>query len=63
MAVPKRKVSKARHRKRHAHWKAGVVHTVRCKQCSRQHQPHAACPYCGYYKGREVTTPWVKTDD
>ena len=57
MAVPKRKTSKARRRKRFAHWTAAAEKTVRCKHCSQQHLPHAVCPYCGYYQGREVAKP------
>jgi large subunit ribosomal protein L32 len=57
MAVPKRKTSKARHRKRHAHWKAEATMVVRCRNCGGRHRPHAACPYCGHYKGRQVMEP------
>ena len=60
MAVPKRRTSKARARKRFAHWKVEAVKTVRCGNCNKQHQPHAVCPYCGYYHGREVTKAWGK---
>lgn len=55
MAVPKRRTSKARHRKRHAHWKLEPLKLVRCTHCGGRHRPHAVCPYCGWYGGREVT--------
>ncbi len=60
MAVPKRKTSKSRRRKRFAHWKATAVQTLRCRNCGGQHQPHVACPYCGFYKGRRVMEPRVE---
>lgn len=59
MAVPKRRTSKQRHRKRFAHWKAAAPVTVRCRHCGQQHRPHAVCPYCGYYKNRQVTEPRI----
>ena len=56
MAVPKRKVSKARVRTRKAsHTKPGVT-TKPCPECSAPHIPHRACPSCGYYRGRQVLT-------
>lgn len=55
MAVPKQKVSKARRRKRFAHWRAGnKVVTMRCRHCGNRKRPHVACPYCGYHKNRQV---------
>lgn len=57
MAVPKRKTSKARRRKRFAHWKIQAVKIVRCRNCGERHQPHVACPYCGHYHGRQVIKP------
>lgn len=54
MACPKRKVSKMKHRSRHAHWKCEVTHVIRCRNCGGKHQPHVVCPYCGHYKGREI---------
>jgi large subunit ribosomal protein L32 len=59
MAVPKAKTSKARHRKRFAHWKIDPVAVVRCRNCGEKRQPHVACPYCGHYKGRQVMEPRV----
>ncbi|MEE2877019.1 MAG: 50S ribosomal protein L32 [Candidatus Neomarinimicrobiota bacterium] len=57
MALPKRKQSKARGRKRRTHWKTKTVTISTCPQCNQQKMPHRACPNCGYYKGRPVTTP------
>ncbi len=54
MAVPKKKISKTRGRKRRTHWKASAPQVGVCPQCNQPKQPHRACPECGYYKGRPV---------
>lgn len=53
MAVPKRKVSKARGRSRVANWKATVPTLVECPQCHAKKPAHAVCPECGYYDGEK----------
>jgi large subunit ribosomal protein L32 len=54
MAVPKRKTSKARKKKRRTHWKLGDPGLTKCSQCQQLKPPHSVCPNCGYYGGREV---------
>jgi len=54
MAVPKRRMSKARRDKRRANWKLTVPGMVECPQCHEVKLPHRACPHCGYYKNRTV---------
>jgi len=54
MAVPKRKTSKARKRKRRTHWKLNTPNLIECPQCHELKRPHRVCPSCGYYKGEEV---------
>ena len=54
MALPKRRQSKARSRKRRTHYKSKAVATPRCPQCSQAKMSHRACPNCGYYRGRPV---------
>mgnify|MGYP001443610515 CR=1 FL=1 len=55
MAVPKKKTSKARSRKRYANWKRIAGPTlVECPQCHELRIPHRVCPECGHYKDREV---------
>ncbi len=61
-AVPKKKPSKTRARKRHSAWeasqiKAQSVQTVTCPKCGEQRLPHRACPHCGYYKDTLVVEP------
>ena len=59
MAVPKRKMSKARRDSRRANWKLSVPNMVECPQCHELMLPHHVCPECGYYDGKQV----VKTDE
>ena len=55
MAVPKRKVSKARRDKRRSSvWKLSTPNLVRCSNCGEYMVPHRVCGYCGFYKNREV---------
>ena len=54
MAHPKRKHSKARSRKRRTHQKVSVPLLVACNHCRRLKPAHMVCPFCGYYRGREV---------
>ncbi|HSG78154.1 MAG TPA: 50S ribosomal protein L32 [Acidimicrobiia bacterium] len=56
MAVPKKKMSRSRTRRRKATWRVAKPHTVPCPQCSAAKLPHRACPECGTYKGREILT-------
>ncbi|HIA86618.1 MAG TPA: 50S ribosomal protein L32 [Candidatus Marinimicrobia bacterium] len=54
MALPKRRQSKARGRKRRTHWKAKAPQLSTCPQCNQAKLPHRVCPNCGYYRGRPV---------
>ena len=52
MAVPKRKVSKARRNTRNANNSKLTAPTLtECKQCKAMIPPHTVCPECGYYRG------------
>jgi large subunit ribosomal protein L32 len=54
MAVPKKKQSKTRSRKRAANWKATAPTYSECPQCHQPKLPHRVCPNCGTYAGRQV---------
>ncbi len=54
MAVPKKRHSKARTRKRNANWKADAPSTVECPQCGEAKLPHRVCPECGWYNHKQV---------
>ncbi len=52
MALPKRRHSRARSRKRRTHYKMSIPGSSLCVNCGEVTYPHRACPNCGYYKGR-----------
>ncbi len=55
MAVPKRKVSKARRDKRRSSvWKLNAPGMVECPQCHEMKLAHRICDNCGYYNGKEI---------
>ena len=55
MAVPKRKVSKARRDKRRSNvWKLPLPGMVKCPKCGEYNRAHRGCSACGYYKGEEI---------
>ena len=55
MAVPKRRVSKARRDKRRSNvWKMEAPALVKCSQCGEYKRAHRVCPACGYYNGTLV---------
>jgi large subunit ribosomal protein L32 len=51
MAVPKRRTSKSKKRKRRTHYKAAVPTLSPCPKCGEARVPHRVCPNCGYYRG------------
>ncbi len=54
MAVPKKRVSKQRKRKRRTHFKAEEIATQACPRCGDPKLPHRVCPTCGYYREEAV---------
>ena len=54
MAVPKRRQSASRGRKRRSHDAITLPNVVTCPECGEPRLPHRVCPECGHYKGREV---------
>jgi len=54
MAVPKKRVSKQRKRKRRGHHKAEAAAVVACPRCGDLKLPHRVCPSCGTYRGQQV---------
>lgn len=54
MAVPKKKVSKQRKRKRRGNHRAATPGVVACSQCGDPKLPHRVCPTCGTYRGDQV---------
>ncbi len=55
MAVPKRKVSKARRDKRRSNvWKLSAPALAKCPKCGEFVMSHRVCPACGTYKGEQI---------
>ena len=57
MALPKRRHSATRGKKRRTHWKLAAPGLQDCPRCSQPKLPHRICPNCGHYKGEEVVAP------
>jgi large subunit ribosomal protein L32 len=56
MAVPKRRVSKARKLKRRAHHHLKKPSLSTCPQCHAPTMPHRVCNECGSYGGRRIVS-------
>lgn len=55
MAVPKRKVSKARRDRRRSNvWKLDMPEMVKCPKCGEYKLAHRVCKTCGTYNGKEL---------
>jgi large subunit ribosomal protein L32 len=59
MAVPKRKHSKARSRKRRSVYYNALEapQMMECPNCGDPKVMHHACQSCGHYRGRKVVEP------
>ena len=59
MAVPKKKVSKARRDKRRSNvWKLDLPGMAKCPKCGEFNLAHRVCRACGTYDGKEI----IKTE-
>ena len=55
MAVPKKKVSKARRDKRRSNvWKLELPGMSKCPNCGEYNLPHRVCKACGHYDVKEI---------
>lgn len=54
MAVPKRKLSRARRGNRRAQQSLARTQLVRCTHCGSMIRPHTICKACGHYRGRQI---------
>lgn len=54
MALPKKKMSRARSHKRRGQQKIKTSLLILCGKCRKMILPHRVCPYCGTYKGRLI---------
>lgn len=60
MALPKKRHSAARGRRRRTHWKIKKVNLTPCPQCKQMKLPHLVCKVCGFYNGKQVMEIKVK---
>ena len=63
MAVPFRKVSNTRGRKRRTHYKISENGTTTCPKCGEAVRSHRVCPSCGTYKGKTVVETKEKEEN
>lgn len=54
MALPKRRHSRSRTRKRRSHDALSAPGISKCSECGEPKMPHRICPSCGMYNGRSV---------
>jgi len=54
MAVPRKKVSRARRDNRRSHDTLPAASYAECPNCGELKRPHHVCARCGYYDDREV---------
>jgi len=54
MALPKRRHSHSRTRKRRSHDALSAPSIAKCSECGEPKMPHRLCSGCGTYKGRTV---------
>ncbi len=57
MAVPKRRHSSTRGKKRRTGWKLKTQGVSPCGHCGQPRLPHRICANCGHYGGEEVLVP------
>ncbi|MBU1148567.1 50S ribosomal protein L32 [Patescibacteria group bacterium] len=54
MALPTKKSTSSKKKKRASHFSLVAKKLAKCTNCLRMTMPHRVCPFCGYYKGKEV---------
>jgi large subunit ribosomal protein L32 len=58
MALPKRRISRARGRQRRSiNLRLSVPTLVECSNCGNRKMPHRVCPKCGFYRGKQILKP------
>jgi large subunit ribosomal protein L32 len=54
MSVPKQHHTRGRRDRRRVRFEIDSKKLVACSHCKKMAKLHEVCPYCGYYKGKEV---------
>lgn len=60
MANPTQKSTKSRTKIKRFHLRLKKPNLVPCPQCKKLIKPHHICPYCGFFKGKEILPPKEK---
>jgi large subunit ribosomal protein L32 len=60
MSVPKKRRTKSSVGRRRSHHSLLKAKLNKCPQCGKAIEPHKACSFCGYYRGREVIKIKIK---
>ncbi len=60
MSVPKKRRTKGSKNRRRSHHSLEKNTLNKCPKCSKSVMPHQACPFCGFYKDKEVAKPKTK---
>ena len=63
MAVPKKKVSRARRGNRRSHDTIILRTIVECPNCGAEKLPHQVCSSCGFYNKRKIISLTKSTED
>jgi len=61
MSVPKQRHTKGRKNRRRSNIKLSAKKLVACSECKKMIPQHAACAYCGYYKGKKIKEIKIKS--
>lgn len=54
MAVPKKKITPGRSKRKRANKNLTAAAISDCPQCGQPKRMHHVCPTCGFYRSREV---------
>lgn len=54
MSVPKQHHTKGRRDRRRVRFAIEAKNLIACSQCKKMIKPHEVCPYCGFFKGKEM---------
>jgi len=62
MSVPKKRRTSSSVGRRRSHHGLKPLTLNKCPQCGKAVEPHKACSFCGYYKGREAVKIKIKKE-
>lgn len=54
MPIPGKRRSRSKKRRGWAHRALAKLTLTSCSHCKKSILPHGTCPFCGFYRGRQV---------